>query len=435
MRAKSITKKSSFNPKATIVMLTIAIALVALSIVLFRQIDLLVHGELYQYGLQFSDKWAIAYWNASNAYHNALFITMASIGLAIAFLAFAKEKINMARNASYLLLTTATVGNFVAIYFFTRIDYIINNNLYSYGLEFNNNWASVYWNYSATIQIILAFSIVLTAGGIIRLLASSAKKTRINLPQIAGWSIAGTGVVILIMASIFEAQVPGLIGLGLIFWGILFIYIRGGEYIKKSLFDATTTSQQLTLDQILPTLKLKGKPIYLSPKYSSNPNISKVYIPKQKDANLPPEVTQQNAPLRTYQANPSGIIINPPGAGLTNLFEKTLETSFTHVDLQFLLQKMPKLFSENLEICQNLEIRVEEDKIHLIITGSIITVGVNTAEREYEHSDLISPLVSAIACSIAKATGYPIRAENLVSSNDGKDISIEYTVLIEDALT
>lgn len=39
------------------------------------------------------------------------------------------------------------------------------------------------------------------------------------------------------------------------------------------------------------------------------------------------------------------------------------------------------------------------------------------------------PLISAIACAIAKATGKPIIIENQQTSEDGKNIAIEYRVL------
>ena len=74
---------------------------------------------------------------------------------------------------------------------------------------------------------------------------------------------------------------------------------------------------------------------------------------------------------------------------------------------------------------------LKKNKIYVTITNSLITASSNPEESQYKNSALISLLTSGIACALAKTTGKPIRAENLHSSNAGKNLAIEYSILTE----
>ena len=238
-----------------------------------------------------------------------------------------------------------------------------------------------------------------------------------------------TGSFALILSIIFISSVLAFIGLGLVFWGIVFTYIRTEEYTKKALLDATINSQIAILNQTLKGLQWEGDAIYLPPKYFTDPDISKVYIPRQKAlGELPtPEQIQEQESL-FFIESPLGILLTPPGAELAKLFEKILETNFNRVDLQYLQQNMPKLFIEELEITQNLEIKTENEKILVRIENS----KYSSLNKEVEqHCTLGSLLRSAISCTIAKTTGKPIRIEKQQTSEDAY-VTIEYHIVEEE---
>jgi hypothetical protein len=237
-----------------------------------------------------------------------------------------------------------------------------------------------------------------------------------------------TGLFALIISVIFVASILAFVGLGLVFWGIIFAYIRTEEYTKKALLDATINSQMAILTQALQGLQCQGDAIYLPPKYFTNPDISKVYIPKQKVLReLPtPEQIQKHESLSFFK-NSLGILLTPPGAELAKLFEKILETNFTRVDMQYLQQNMPKLFIEELEITRDFEIKTENNKILVRIENS----KYDLLSKEVEDSCAMGSLLSsAIACAIAKTTGKPIRIEKQQASEDAY-VTIEYWILEE----
>jgi hypothetical protein len=78
----------------------------------------------------------------------------------------------------------------------------------------------------------------------------------------------------------------------------------------------------------------------------------------------------------------------------------------------------------------------EANKIRIQIENSAYKVpNTETEELVTIYSRLGSPLSSAIACAVAKATGKPIIIEKEQNSNNGRDVTIEYRILDEEAQT
>jgi hypothetical protein len=245
-----------------------------------------------------------------------------------------------------------------------------------------------------------------------------------------------TGAVAIFTSVIYSWPIIAFIGLGLLFWGITFTYVRTEEYARKILLDTTASSQQATLNQIIHELQHEGDVIYLPPKYFSDPETSKAYIPEQKNTPLPEPEQIQRQEKDFVIEKPPGVLFTPPGAELSKLFERTLETSFAKVDLRYLQRNLPKLFVEDLGIAQNLEMETEANKIRIQIENSAYKIPNTETEKLVTiYSRLGSPLSSAIACAVAKATGKPIIIEKEQNSNDGRDVTIEYRILDEEAQT
>jgi len=262
---------------------------------------------------------------------------------------------------------------------------------------------------------------------------SPPKRHKISLTKAIGLILLSLGAIALIGSILYNSQISAFIGLGLIFWGVILTYVQTEEYIKQDLLDATTLPSLVTLNQTILELNYNGKALYLPPKYLKNPEANKAYIPKQKDEKLPTPEQIQEQENKLFIENPQGILITPPGAELTKLFEKTMETNFTRVDLKYLQQNLPKLFIEDLEIAQNFEMETEGNKVKVKIENSAYKnlAKINT-QLSNLYANLGCPLSSAIASALAKATGKPIIIENQRISEDGKDIEIEYSILQEE---
>lgn len=261
------------------------------------------------------------------------------------------------------------------------------------------------------------------------MLKEKIKMSTIKKERSVSWFLLVLGLVSLAISIIYASSVLAFIGLGLTFWGVLTLYITTEKYVKQTLLDSTITPSLANLNQMLTELKYRGKSIYLPPKYLKDFETVKVYIPKNKNTNLPtPEEIQQQE-YKTFLKNPEAVLINPTGQSLSKLFEKTLRTSFTAVDLEYLQQNLPKLFIEDLDIAENLEIKLK-DSIHVKITNSIFK-GICRETQKLSHPfDTIGcPLCSAIACAIAKASGNPVTIEQSQASEDGEVIEVYYRLI------
>jgi len=260
--------------------------------------------------------------------------------------------------------------------------------------------------------------------------AETRTKHKIRLAEATSWTLLGVGSAALFTSIVYVSSILAFIGLGLVFWGALLLYIQPEEYTKKVLLDAAVLPPLATLNQIIHELDYKGKAIYLPPQYLKDPEANKLYIPKQKEGKLPTPEHILKHESQLFLKNPQAILLTPPGAQLTKLFEKTLDTNFTKTDLQYVTQNMPKLFIEDLEIAENLEIETRYDTIHVKITNSILKDICNENRKlSHVYGTIGCPLCSAIACALTKATGKPITIEMIQPSEDGKIIEATYRIL------
>lgn len=271
--------------------------------------------------------------------------------------------------------------------------------------------------------------------------ARTKTKNRIRLVTVTCWVLLGMGAVSLVCSIVFVSQIFALIGICLVFWGAILLYIQPEEYTKKAFLDAVMPFSSETLNQIINELGYRGKAIYLPPKYFEDPETNKAYLPKRLEA-APPEPNLILKQEHNFFLNsPEGILFTPPGAQLIKLFEKRLGVSFTQANLQYVKQSLPKLFIEDLEIAENLEIDITPSKlsaeengtnygvIHVRITNSVFKQMVKgNPKLSQVYRAVGSPLSSAIACALAKVTGKPLIIDDIRSYDDGRIIDVTYKI-------
>lgn len=345
------------------------------------------------------------------------------------------------------LLAIALIMQAIALLAFRSMDNIVHRDLYLYSMVFDIAWARPYWNNSGLLSTSLTIAIISIALSAALILPSTKgaithkpeiegirKRTARNQTnKLASLTLLATGTAALLVSFFYATPTPAFIGLGLIFWGILFLYIRTEEYAKKTLLDTIANPQATTLNQIITELRFKGKPIYLPPKYFTNPETLKAFIPRQIEDLLPtPEQIQKQGSL-VFTSNPLGMLLTPSGSELSKLFEKTLTTNFARADLQYLGQNLPRLLIEELDIARNFEIESKDSKILIRIEYSKSTAPKD--KKDDYNSPLNSILASAFACTLAKTTGNPITIDKLQTSPDGKSVTIEYDIITKEAQT
>jgi hypothetical protein len=132
--------------------------------------------------------------------------------------------------------------------------------------------------------------------------------------------------------------------------------------------------------------------------------------------------------MKLYSRKPEGIYLTPPGLALSRLFEKELNVSFTETDLKSLQKELPSLF-EKLEISKDTSITANDTSATITITKHIfISLCEETAKLKKAYETVGSPLSSALACVLAKATGKPVTLQKEETTQD-RTTTIEYRML------
>jgi len=413
-----------------------------LSVYFFTRLDQFVHSDLYRYGLQFNYEWAGQYWTYSRLIMSFLTVAVVVIGISLAFmLVHARTPDTSLRFVSCLLLMVGIVMTVFSAFFLNRLDHIVHNDLYRYGLKFSYEWAGQYWTYAKLMLGLLGLASATTIISIALILASPCTheiqpfltaRTLIKRDptKLICSVLFSAGVIALAFSINYASSILAFIGLGLVCWAAILFYIRPEKYVKETLLDKTTLSLLANLEKILKQFDYKSKGVYLPPKYLKDFESSWVFIPSKAEQPLPkPEEVDEE---KLHSENPNGVFLTPPGLALSKLFEKELGTSFTRTDLNYIQEKLPKLLSEDMEIAENTEIKTENKTITIEITNHVFNeICQETRKLQKTHESLGCPLCSAIACALAKATGKPIKIEKEEQTQDGKTTKIQYHILEE----
>lgn len=243
------------------------------------------------------------------------------------------------------------------------------------------------------------------------------------------------GVLALIFSILHSSPVLAFIGLTLTFWGFLFFFITPIRYVKSSLLDSAAASAYSTINRIIKDLDYKGRGYYIPP-YPKD-----VYLPGHLkglkemiafiSAQTSPEMPsmQEIAQSKFLLKNPQGICVTPPGLGLLNQFEDEFRTDMAKLELTELCQTLPTLILEDFPLAKEIQIHPQQGQVYLKITDSIYKNLYSQKEKLESIHLLGSPLVSAIACSIAKSTGKIVTIHKQEISPDGQTIQVWYHFL------
>ena len=407
--------------------------MLAFSYLFFNQMESIVHSDLYSYGLISNYEWVDSYWANSHSYLYSIELAILLFGIAIAFfLLHMKKRNTFSSHLCSLILVVGAGLNIFSIYLFSRLDYIVNHDLYFYGLIFSDKWFTAYSLYSRIMVLLIAFAVVLALITAIAIYLSTRKNVRVVPARLVDSTLIAIGTISLAFSIVYASSLLTLIGLGFLFFGVTFTYVRTEEYVKKVLLETTASSQLIALNQVIEELEFTGHAVYLPPQYFRKPNTYKAYIPKDKLALVPtPEQMHKEEPafFIEFLENPPAVLLTPPGAELVQLFERTLKINFFKVDLLFLQQNLPKLLMEDLELASYFDMDIENKNVRVRIEDSVYSFRNTETEQPSIFSSFGSPLSSAVACILAKVTGKPVIRLSPRTGLEGRSVIVEYRIL------
>jgi hypothetical protein len=269
-------------------------------------------------------------------------------------------------------------------------------------------------------------------------------KTKASLPfsahnrksMVIGAIFLATGIITLLLSIRVNSQVIALIGLGITFWGALFILVTPARYVEGSLLTSTAIATYLTVDRIIGEFKHSAKACYLPP-YSQEEHLPEhlkglketvAFVSAKKNSTMPR--IEELAQSKFMLTNKKGVLLTPPGLGLLTETEKNLPQT-TKITISELCELVPKIMLENFALAKDITMQAEADNVNLTIRNSIY-MNLYSPENNLKSISLLGcPIVSAIACAIAKTAGKAVTIQNIEFSSEDLTTKIEFQLVKE----
>ncbi len=205
-------------------------------------------------------------------------------------------------------------------------------------------------------------------------------------------------------------QIAAFIGLGLTFWGAVFALTRTGKYVESSLLDSSARSTYSTIDRMINDLEYSGQGYYIPaypqdvflPDYLKNLREPVVFISESFDGK--PSIDEL-ATGKFISARTRGVFVTSPGSGVMAQVERQLQIDLSKISLNELTEVLPKCLTESLNLAKSADMTLTPNGASFKATGILYTSLYNPESKPKSLSLLGCPVVSAVACSLAKTSG------------------------------
>lgn len=247
------------------------------------------------------------------------------------------------------------------------------------------------------------------------------------------------GALSLVYSVYSDISILSLVGLGLVFWGALFLLISPKRFVEGKLLYGAAISSYATIDRIVTDLGFEGSAYYIPayPKDAYLPDHLKglkdlvVFISAEKDAAFPS--VEGMAEGRFLLDNPKGVIVTPPGLGLVEEIEKKIRIDVTKVELKELCEVLPQVILDNFNVAKDITLEVQQNQVNLEIEDSLYRNLYDPKSHSESARILGCPIASAIACIVAKVSGKPVTVSTPELSPGSSVIRTQFN--IEQGLT
>lgn len=267
------------------------------------------------------------------------------------------------------------------------------------------------------------------------ILKNEPVKAQKNPTNKIGATFIAIGTLLLISSLLIASTILAFIGLGLTFWGALFLFVRSNKFVRKVVLDASVTASYTTLDRMVTDLNYAGKALYIPPypkdaylpEYLGGIKDLVVFISANDSMSIPP--IEEIGKKRFMVKNPKGICISPPGSGLVNVFEKELKVDFSKINQESFQDYLSPVIVDVLELATGFELEYETGLIHVTFSTSVYQ-DLYSKEKNLKSVHYVGcPLASAVACILAKTTGKVVTIAKIDFSMGFKNIEVWYQLV------
>lgn len=220
------------------------------------------------------------------------------------------------------------------------------------------------------------------------------------------------GSLVLVSSVYFNMQILAFIGLSFVFWGAIFSVTRTGRFVDGSLLDSSAEATYSTIDRMINDLRFNGKGYYV-PAYSQNALIpdylkklrsSVVFISDKDFVGLP--AVEELAAGKFLSERSRGVFITSPGSGLLNQIERQLKLDFATIQVSELCNLLPRCITEFFNLAKDMEMQVLNDSSVKLRVYGVLFESLYRPDNIFNSVRMLGcPVVSAVACALAKSSG------------------------------
>ena len=241
-----------------------------------------------------------------------------------------------------------------------------------------------------------------------------------------------SGILSFVFSVYSASQMLALIGLGLTFWGALFLLLKPRKFVESSLLYSASVSEYLTIDRIIDEFNYKGRGYYIPPypkdvylpEYLKGLKASVVFISGKNNSEMPSieEIAKGNFMSKSQK----GVLVVPPGSGILTQIEEKMNMDFTKMSLDELCEVLPTILLQDFNLAKEIEMKPDGDNIHLKMLDSLYK-NLYSARNALKSVSLIGcPITSAVACALAKNSGRNVTIQKQQVSPDGSAVQVWY---------
>jgi hypothetical protein len=253
------------------------------------------------------------------------------------------------------------------------------------------------------------------------------------------------GVLALLLSVYLRITVIAFIGLGLTFWGTLFLLLGTPREVESNLLYDAATSEYSTINRIVNDLNFVGEAVYIPPYPKS------IHVPDhQKSLKEPIVFISQKKSSQNLSSNENnfldlgsiedrgagkfllkngmGLFIVPPGLGLLKDIEKSLKIDFTNMDTMQFCQIISQVLLEKLNLAKSIETEKEGSVIKMKIRNSIYRNLFTTEDNLTSIQLLGCPMTSAIAVGLTKASNKNVCIISEIVSDNNLIVEVWYKI-------
>lgn len=241
--------------------------------------------------------------------------------------------------------------------------------------------------------------------------------------NLVGFFLLGVGMVALVASVMFASSISTFIGLGLTFWGLLAFFIQPAKYVKSDLMNATAISSLRTIDKMMIGMGYREKGVYIRARDSDK---AIVFVPSEPFSVIP-ELSSAGDGI--FLSKPEGLLVPPPGLALATLIERKLGFKLKNCGLETLVEALPRVLVEDLEIVKDVDIEVAGDTVRFKLYDSIYSDFCAEVRDTSRRCGLGCPMCSALASILTMATGKPVLYDEDKTSDDYRTTESVYRLI------